>query len=144
MTVEAAFIVPIMICLLAMLVSLAFAEYDKTAALQECSVRAVRESVRRGSSAPAPLPENGWVSYFCLDHLTFSAGTGRRAEVSAEGKVQTAIPFDAWMTNGNPFSFTVTVRARRADPPQTFRRYRRTAAVLRAALGNSRGKEQQE
>ena len=141
MTVEAAFIVPIFIALLAMIVTLSFAEYDRTAVLQECSVRAVRESVRRGSSAPAALPENGWVSYIGLENLEITTKAGSRAEVSAEGTVQTPIPFDAWMESGNPFAFSVTVRARRTDPPQSFRRYRRSAAVLRTAAETFKEKD---
>ena len=135
MTVEASLIVPFVLGLLLMLVSLSFLLYDRAAAVQECYVRAYRESIRKTEAAPGADSVRDWGSYFALESLGFSEEKGKEVKSTAAGTVNVPVRFDALFEGGDPFRFTVTMKARVTDPPQAFRRYRRTLAVLGAAAG---------
>ena len=132
MTVEAAYIVPFVLMFILLSVSLSFLLYDRCAAVQECYVRAYRESIRKCEAAPGDSSAEGWTTYVAVRDLSFTTEKGKYAVAAAEGTVLTPVSFAVWSEGGDPFTFRTTMRARITDPPQSFRKCRRALALISA------------
>ena len=110
MTLEAAMVFPAVFALIIMLLYATFFLYDKCRMTQDLYTAAYRQSIARSANAGETKIDTS--GYFML--------LSRSREGTGEGS-------GVW-------EIKVAMEARKTDPPQSFRRYRRIAAIARQAL----------
>lgn len=121
-TVEAAFIVPMTIMVIVLFIYLAFFMYDRCALDQDSYILSYRESVRRGTE-PTDAQSVLGQKYFMVKG--FQAAFSGTSEISYQGEARLA---SAAGREDSVIRFGQ--KARKSDPPKSFRRFRRTAEVL--------------
>ena len=110
LTLEAAMVFPIVFALVIMLLYLTFYLYDRCRMTQDLYTAAYRVSIQRGKGSR----DNEGVDtsgYFMLNGCTAEVSGGR----------------EGWNLSGS-------MKARKTDPPFSFRRYRRVMAIAQEAL----------
>lgn len=132
-TVEAACIVPMTIVIIAMFIYLAFFMYDRCALDQDSYVLSYRESVRRGGESTDTRSVLGQ-KYFMV--RGFSAGFSGGSDISFEGEAKLAT-----MSGRGNSVIRFGQKARKSDPPKSFRRFRRSAEIV---TGGWRKQERRE
>ena len=132
MTLEAAMIFPAVFALVIMLLYATFFLYDKCRMTQDLYTAAYRQSIVRGKSAPDIKIDTS--DFFMLSSC--SAETGGGSEITASAKGEMAPALLTGTGEGEPiWELKVTMRARKTDPPQSFRRFRRASAIAQQVLG---------
>lgn len=121
-TVEAACIVPMTVVIIAMFIYLAFFMYDRCTLDQDSYVLSYRESVRRGGKSTDTRSVLGQ-KYFMVKG--FSAGFSGGSEISFAGEAKLATAFG----KGNSV-IRFGQKARKSDPPGSFRKFRRSAEII--------------
>ena len=118
MTVEASFIIPLVLLLFAGLIRLAFFQYDRCAYDQDAYIACFRESLRKEEGAGASNLAHRAEEQFGGKYLMAAAPALQAAEqgrwliLSGSGEAA------GWKT-------AFDARAKRIDPPAGIRRYRR-------------------
>ena len=111
MTLEAAMVFPVVFALVIMLLYATFFLYDKCRMTQDLYTAAYRQSIVRGKSTPD-------------------------IKITASAKGEMAPALLTGTGEGEPiWELKVTMRARKTDPPQSFRRFRRASAIAQQVLG---------
>ena len=150
MTAEAAMIVPAVFALIIMLLYLMFFLYDRCVMTQDLYMAAYRVSIQRGekkaqSEAQSGNPDTS--GYFMLSGCSAGVSGGREIRAFAEGSMVPAIMMgisgDGESGQGtagqsSTWTLSVSMKARKTDPPFSFRRFRRVMAIARTA-GKSLG-----
>lgn len=135
MTLEAAMVFPAVFLLVIMLLYVMFFQYDKCRMVQDLYTAAYRKSIARGGEPPKTEIDTS--GFFMLHGCTAEVADGREIRAKASGRLSPAGFTD--QEEGAAFMLTVTMSARRTDPPRSFRRYRRLAAIAREALSQGGG-----
>lgn len=135
MTLEAAMVFPAVFALIIMLLYATFYLYDKCRMTQDLYTAAYRQSIARNANAGGPEIDTS--GYFML--LSCEAGvSGGGVRASAAGSMAPALLTgtgeEGTGEGSGVWEIKVTMEARKTDPPQSFRRYRRIAAIARQAL----------
>ena len=136
MTLEAAMVFPMVFAMVIMLLYATFFLYDKCRMTQDLYTAAYRQSIaRNGAAGGSGIDTSG---YFMLNSCEVGVSGGSTARANAEGSMAPALLTGTGGEGadgvGRIWSIKVTMEARRTDPPQSFRRYRRIAAIARQAI----------
>ena len=116
MTLEAAMVFPAVFALVIMLLYATFFLYDKCRMTQDLYTAAETSG------------------YFMLSSCSAETGGGSEITASAKGEMDPALLTGTG--EGEPiWELKVTMRARKTDPPQSFRRFRRASAIAQQVLG---------
>lgn len=131
MTAEAAMIVPAVFALIIMLLYLTFFMYDRCVMTQDLYTAAYRVSIQRGDHSPetGDLDTSG---YFMLNGCSAGVNGGKEVLAHAEGSMAPAIVTGV-QEGGSTWNLSVSMKARKTDPPFSFRRFRRVLAIARLA-----------
>ena len=131
MTAEAAMIVPAVFALIIMLLYLTFFMYDRCVMTQDLYTAAYRVSIQRGnaSSQTGDLDTSG---YFMLNGCSAGVSGGKEVRAFSEGSMAPAIVTGV-QEGGDTWKLSVSMKARKTDPPFSFRRFRRILAIARLA-----------
>ena len=137
MTAEAAMIFPAIFALLIMLLYTAFFLYDKCRMTQDLYTAAYRKSIIRNEKAlDIKVDTSG---YFMLGSCKAEIRGGSVVKAGASGNMAPAL-LTGTGEGGRSWEIKVTMDARKTDPPYSFRRLRRIAAIAQMAL--SAGEQQ--
>ena len=131
MTLEAAMIFPMVFALIIMLLYTTFFLYDKCRMTQDLYTGAYRQSIARNSKSGDPKIDTS--GYFMLSSCEAGVSGGNEAKATASGNMAPAL-LTGTGEDGGIWEIRVTMAARKTDPPFSFRRYRRIAAIARLAL----------
>ena len=132
MTLEAAMIFPAVFAFVIMLLYVTFFLYDKCRLTQDLYTAAYRQSIARGENVPESRIDTS--GYFMMSSC--SAGVEGKSEVSASASGELAPALLTGTEEGRTlWELKVTMRARRTDPPCSFRKFRRVSEVARQVLG---------
>ena len=133
LTLEAAMVFPMVFALIIMLLYATFFLYDKCRMTQDLYTAAYRQSIARNGKAGGQKADTS--GYFMLNSCEAGVSGGSTVRASAEGSMAPALLISTGDgENGRTWGIKVTMEARKTDPPQSFRRYRRIAAVARQAI----------
>lgn len=121
-TVEAACIVPLTVVIIAMFIYLSFFMYDRCALDQDSYVLSYRESVRRGGKSTNARTVMGQ-KYFMVK--SFRGGFSGGSDISFSGEARLAT-----LSGRRNSVIRFGRKARKSDPPKSFRRFRRSAEIL--------------
>lgn len=133
MTVEAALVLPVVLCAMVVLIYLGFFLYDRCAMEQDAYLHAQQEAVARGRT--------GWkedsLRHVCrtillAEERTEQVQKGASVTCSVTAQLVTGV-FSGSALMPDDWRLCAVERARTTDPPRSFRRYRRIRAVLAAA-----------
>lgn len=131
MTLEAAMIFPAVFALVIMLLYVTFFLYDKCRMTQDLYTAAYRQSIVRGKSAQDTRVDTS--GFFMLNSCSAKTEGGSEITASARGDMAPAL-LTGTGDGGAAWELSVTMKARKTDPPQSFRRFRRIAAIAKQAL----------
>ena len=132
MTLEAAMIFPAVFALVIMLLYAMFFLYDKCRMTQDLYTAAYRQSIARGENTPGSRVDTS--AYFMLRSCSATVGGKGEISASASGELAPALLTGSG-EEGTRWELKVTMRARKTDPPCSFRKFRRVAAIARQVLG---------
>mgnify|MGYP002620506788 CR=1 FL=1 len=132
MTLEMAMIFPAVFALVIMILYTAFFLYDKCRMTQDLYTAAYRQSILRGKSASSMEPDTS--GYFMLKDCSYSLSTGSEICAECTGEIAPALVTG---TGNAVFALKVTMKARKTDPPYSFRRFRRVTAIAGQALSKT-------
>ena len=93
---------------------------------------AYRQSIVRGEAAPDTSIDTS--GFFMLGNCSAQVGGGSEISASASGDMAPALLTGA-EEGQSIWNLTVTMKARKTDPPRSFRRFRRVMAVAGQVLG---------
>ena len=131
MTLEGAMVFPAVFALIIMLLYATFFLYDKCRMTEDLYTAAYRQSIdRSGKAGGAKIDTSG---YFMLTGCEADVSGGSTVRASASGSMAPAL-LTGTGEGGRIWEIRVTTEARKTDPPQSFRRYRRLAAIARMAF----------
>ena len=133
MTAEAAMIFPAVFALVIMLLYLTFYMYDRCVMTQDLYTAAYRGSIARGegTSTEGLTDTSG---YFMLDGCSAGVSGGKEITARAEGSMVPALAMGTG-ADGGSWKLSISMKARRTDPPKSFRRFRRVLAIAGQAFG---------
>lgn len=132
MTLEAAMVFPAAFALVIMLLYVTFFLYDKCRMTQDLYTAAYRQSIVRGEAAPDTSIDTS--GFFMLGNCSAQVGGGSEISASASGDMAPALLTGA-EEGQSIWKLTVTMKARKTDPPRSFRRFRRVMAIAGQVLG---------
>ena len=133
MTLEAAMIFPAVFALVIMVLYATFFLYDKCRMTQDLYTAAYRQSIARGDSTPDVKIDTS--NYFMLSSCSAETGGGSDITASVTGEMAPAL-LTGTGDEGAVWELKVTMKARKTDPPRSFRRFRRIAAIAQQAVGD--------
>lgn len=133
MTAEAALIVPAVFALVIMLLYLTFYMYDRCVMTQDLYTAAYRSSIARGENAPVEN-KTDTSKYFMLNGCSAGVSGGKEITARAEGSMTPALAVGIG-SDGGSWKLSVSMKARKTDPPKSFRRFRRILAIAGQAFG---------
>ena len=144
MTLEAAMVFPAVFALIIMLLYATFFLYDKCRMTQDLYTAAYRQSIARSANAGETKIDTS--GYFMLLSCEAGVSSGGGIRASAAGRMAPALLTgtgeEGTGEGSGVWEIKVTMEARKTDPPQSFRRYRRIAAIARQAFsGGGAGDE---
>ena len=131
MTLEGAMVFPAVFALVIMLLYATFFLYDKCRMTEDLYTAAYRPSIDRGGKADGGKIDIS--GYFMLNSCKAGVSGGSTVRASASGSMAPAL-LTGMGEDGRIWEIKVTTEARKTDPPQSVRRYRRLAAIARMAL----------
>lgn len=123
---------PAAFALVIMLLYVTFFLYDKCRMTQDLYTAAYRQSIVRGEAAPDTSIDTS--GFFMLGNCSAQVGGGSEISASASGDMAPALLTGA-EEGQSIWKLTVTMKARKTDPPRSFRRFRRVMAVAGQVLG---------
>ena len=132
MTLEAAMVFPAAFALVIMLLYVTFFLYDKCKMTQDLYTAAYRQSIARGEYAPDTKIDTA--GYFMLSGCSAQVGGESEISASASGDMAPAL-LTGTEEGQNIWELKVIMKARRTDPPRSFRRFRRVTALAGQVLG---------
>ncbi len=143
MTIEAAFVMPMVLCLFVMLIYTAFYLYDRCVFLQDAYILCFRESIRREEGAPktdsdrirqAETRQFGG-KYFAVRSLESSVwAEGKKILYQGTARVLPSSFGGYFLMPKSIWTLTFQGSARKTDPPWAIRSYRRKSYILKKGL----------
>ncbi len=143
MTVEAAFVMPMVLCLFVMLIYTAFYLYDRCVFRQDAYILCFRESIRREQGAPKVNPdrirqeETGQFGgkYFAVRSFESSVqAEGKKAVYQGKARVLPTSFGGYFLMPKSIWTINFQGSARKTDPPWAIRSYRRKSYLLKKGL----------
>lgn len=136
MTLEAALVFPMIFAVVIMLVYLTFFLYDRCRMTQDCYAAAYHQSIQRGKKS-GTTEDIDTDKYWMLLQKSASVSGGSTAVGTAQGNMFPALSLRGAVRN--QWILKVSRKARKTDPPASFRRYRRIldlAGKIKKAAGS--------
>lgn len=143
LTVEAAFIVPMVLCLFVILIYCSFYLYDRCVFQQDAYILCLRESIRKDEGAPTvdtARLESGaerqfGTKYFAVSRLeTSAAAEGKQCVFEGTAQIlPTSFGSDVLMPK-NIWSANFRAEKRKTDPAWSIRSLRRKSYVLKKGM----------
>lgn len=143
LTVEAAMLIPMVLCLYVMLIYTAFYLYDRCLFRQDASLLCFRESIRREEGAPAVNPEQirqnekrqFGTKYFAVSRIqTQATKDGKKAVYQGSASVLPTSFGGYFMMPKKIWTLTFQASARKTDPPWSIRSFRRKSWLVKQGL----------
>ena len=140
---EAAFVMPMVLCVFVMLIYTSFYLYDRCVFKQDAFILCFRESIRKEEGAPRVDPsymqqgearqfEN---KYFAVNDLETSAkAMGKKAVFQGSARVLPTSFGSYFLMPKSIWRLTFYGSARKTDPPWSIRSYRRKTYVVKKGL----------
>ena len=139
MTVEASFLVSFTVILFAVVIYLAFYQYDRCVLAQDLYLLCFRESLLREeenrTAGQEELAQRQFgTKYFLADRISTKTEEGDNLiRCSAEASFQNRVFRGSALMPGENWKLCASSSARKTDPPFHIRRFRRVRALLRKA-----------
>ena len=127
-TVEAALIVPVVLCIFVMIIYLSFYLYDRCVMSQDCYVLSYRQSIEKGQAdrvSQSAAGEQFGHKLFMLARMESSASRGTRISVKVNAAMEPPLFGLDFFRENRYWILSVQEKARKTDPPQDYRRGRR-------------------
>lgn len=127
-TVEAALIVPVVICIFVMVMYMSFYLYDRCVMTQDCYVLSYRQSIekagrdRAGDETMLAQSKN---RLFMLSNVQIGSSNGRTVEVRANGEMEPPLFGLQLFESSRKWLIGIEKKARKTDPPKAYRKVRR-------------------
>ena len=135
-TVEAALVVPVVLCIFVMVLYLAFYLYDRCVISQDCYILGYRQGIWKGTEERAQNQDARiqiGKKVFMLERLETDVSKGGTVRVRANASMAPPLfGFDLFMRQRR-WLLGVEEKARRTDPPKDYRRVRRLMNLAAAA-----------
>lgn len=131
MTLEMSLVFPMVLALVIMILFTMFFLYDKCRITQDLYTAAYRRSIVRGKETANTDIDTS--AYFMLKGCSASVSGGSEIRAEAEGQMTPALI--TGLENGESlFHLKVSMKARKTDPPYSFRKFRRVIAVAQQVM----------
>lgn len=127
-TVEAALIIPIVLCIFVMIIYLSFYLYDRCVMSQDCYVLSYRQSIEKGGADRAGQPAAGeqfGQKLFMLSRMETASSSGTRISVKINAAMAPPLFGLDFFRENRQWILSVQEKARKSDPPRDYRRIRR-------------------
>lgn len=142
-TVEAALIVPVVLCIFVMIIYLSFYLYDRCVMAQDCYVLSYRQSIEKGGADRAGKAAAGELlrqKIFMLRRMETGMSGGKRICVKVNAVMEPPLFGLDFFDRERHWTLGVEERARKTDPPKDYRRVRRLLNL--AALAKKAGRQE--
>lgn len=139
-TVEAALVVPVVLCIFVMIIYLSFYLYDRCVMAQDCYVLSYRQSIEKGSAdraGRAAAGEQFGHKLFMLSRMEAGMSGGKKVCVKVNAVMEPPLFGLDIFEHERHWILGVEERARKTDPPKDYRRVRRIMNL--AAMVNKTG-----
>lgn len=140
-TVEAALVIPIVLCIFVMIIYLAFYLYDRCVMAQDCYVLSYRQSIEKGKadrSGQAAAKEQFGQKLFMLSRMETGCSDGGSICVKANAAMEPPLFGLDFFREERYWILGVQEKARRTDPPRDYRRVRRILNLASQAADGGR------
>ncbi len=143
MTVEAAFLMPMVLCLFVIVIYTSFYLYDRCLYQQDAYILCLRESIRKEKGAPcvdtAQMKNNARVQfgtkYFAISDLeTNASANGKIAVFEGTATVKPTVLGNFFLMPKSIWNANFHAEKRKADPPWSIRSTRRKTFILSICL----------
>ncbi len=127
-TVEAALIVPIVLCIFVMIIYLSFYLYDRCVMSQDCYVLSYRQSIEKGRADRAGQSAAGeqfGQKLFMLSRMESASSRGTRISIKVSAVMEPPLFGLDFFRENRYWILNVQEKARKTDPPRDYRRVRR-------------------
>lgn len=127
-TVEAALVMPVVLCMIVMIIYLSFYLYDRCILAQDLYLLSYRQSIEKGSAERAGSSAvYGQIGgrLFMLAGLETEAFAGSSVRVSGNAFMTVPVFGLDFFDGQRRWNLAVEERAKKTDPPKDFRRVRR-------------------
>jgi len=127
-TVEAALIIPIVLCIFVMIIYLSFYLYDRCVMAQDCYVLSYRQSIEKGGAdraGKAAAGEQLGHKLFMLSRMEAGMSGGRKICVKVNAVMEPPLFGLDFFEKERHWMLGVEEKARKTDPPKDYRRVRR-------------------
>lgn len=135
-TVEAALVMPVVLCIFVMLLYLSFYLYDRCVLAQDCYVLSYRQSIEKGG-ADRSGPDAARAKYggrlFMLSKITAESSDGGTVQVSGQARMDVPVFGLGFFDRNQGWDLVVKERAKKTDPPKDYRRVRRILSAAKRA-----------
>ena len=127
-TVEAALVVPVVLCIFVMIIYLSFYLYDRCVMAQDCYVLSYRQSIEKGKADRAGQEAAGTQfggKLFMLSRMETASSSGTRISVKINAAMAPPLFGLDFFRENRQWILSVQENARKSDPPCDYRRIRR-------------------
>lgn len=127
-TVEAALIIPVVLCVFVMIIYLSFYLYDRCVMSQGCYVLSYRQSIEKGDADRAgQSAAAAWIGQklFMLSRMETASSRGTRISVKVNAAMAPPLFGLDFFNENRYWILSVQEKARKTDPPKDYRRVRR-------------------
>lgn len=144
-TVEAALVMPVVLCILVMIIYLSFYLYDRCVLAQDCYVLSYRQSIEKGNAdriSPEKIREQFGEKLFMLSSLDTGTSAGGTIKVTGNAEMSPPLFGIPAFEGENSWKIGVERKAKKTDPPRDYRRVRRLLNLAaRAVSGQTSASE---
>lgn len=141
-TVEAALVVPVVLCIFVMIIYLSFYLYDRCVMAQDCYVLSYRQSIEKGKADRAGQEAAGTQfggKLFMLSRMETGVSKGKNICVRANAAMEPPLFGLDFFDRERLWMLGVEEKACRTDPPRDYRRVRRILNLAAKAAGRGDG-----
>ena len=127
-TVEAALVMPVVLCVIVMILYLSFYLYDRCILAQDLYILSYRQSIEKGSAERAgsrAAQEALYGRVFMLAGLETEVSAGTSVRVRGNASMTAPVFGLAFFDGQGRWGLAVEEKAKKTDPPKDFRRVRR-------------------
>lgn len=143
-TVEAALIIPVVLCIFVMIIYLSFYLYDRCVLAQDCYVLSYRQSIEKGRAdraGGAAVKDQFGQKLFMLSSMQTEKSEGRKIRVKVNAAMQPPLFGLDFFRENRYWSLEAAESAQKTDPPRDYRKVRRLLNLASRAGGHSEGEE---
>lgn len=143
-TVEAALVMPVVLCILVMVIYLSFYLYDRCVMAQDCYVLSYRQSIEKGKAdriSQEKIRSQYGNKLFMLSALETGSSSGGTICVRSNARMSPPLFGLPVFEQEREWDLGVERKAKKTDPPKDFRRVRRTLFLASKVLPDGKAGE---